>query len=255
MGMNEMTDLVNKIERRIGTKALNLPPDISKDKWADEVIDQDTLVTFSRYFPHAMPYYINTANRKDGFYLIDEGICAGTKVLGVRDINWHEFSTNSPTLQLGSGYGSYDFLSSAYDVEDASMVQMMADHTSLFSNGIYIDFIPPNKLKITSTVGGEILQNLKAIPIDLLIKHPKNLQTIEPTKMEIFEKLAIADVCVFLFAFLQHFDGLETVFANVDLKLGDIETKANGREEIVQYLEDNHVSAANKNQPVMFTIA
>ena len=32
---NNMTLLLNKIERRLGTKPLNLPEEIQKDKWAD----------------------------------------------------------------------------------------------------------------------------------------------------------------------------------------------------------------------------
>ena len=50
--MNRMTDVVNKVERRLGTKPLGLPDDLKKDKWPDEVIIPDTLETFSRYFPH-----------------------------------------------------------------------------------------------------------------------------------------------------------------------------------------------------------
>lgn len=30
---NNMTNLLNKIESRLGTKPLNLPADIAKDKW------------------------------------------------------------------------------------------------------------------------------------------------------------------------------------------------------------------------------
>ena len=52
MAYNRMTDVINKIERRLGTKPLGLPPELAKDKWASEVIIPDTLSTFSRYFPH-----------------------------------------------------------------------------------------------------------------------------------------------------------------------------------------------------------
>ena len=81
-----------------------------------------------------------------------------------------------------------------------------------------------------------------------------NLMTIPPTMMEIFEKLAIADVATFLYEELKYFDGLETVYASMELKLQDLESKASTRDEIVQYLDDNHVSAANSKQPLMFTI-
>jgi hypothetical protein len=44
------------------------------------------------------------------------------------------------------------------------------------------------------------------------------------------------------------------VFANVDLKLSSLEEKARDRQAVVEYMEQNYVSAANRNQPVMLTI-
>ena len=38
---NKMSDLLDKIERRLGTRPLNLPDHLKKDKWADEVIIKD----------------------------------------------------------------------------------------------------------------------------------------------------------------------------------------------------------------------
>ena len=38
MAFNKMNILLNKIERRLGTKPLMLPDDISKDKWVEETI-------------------------------------------------------------------------------------------------------------------------------------------------------------------------------------------------------------------------
>ena len=42
MAMNKMNLLLNKIERRLGTKPLMLPKEINKDTWVDEVIIPDT---------------------------------------------------------------------------------------------------------------------------------------------------------------------------------------------------------------------
>ena len=78
--------------------------------------------------------------------------------------------------------------------------------------------------------------------------------TISPTKMEIFEQLAIADVASYLYQELKYYNDLETVFASVNLRLETLEEKANSRNEIVEKLSENYVSAANKNQPILYTV-
>ena len=250
---NDMTKLLNKIERRLGTKQMNLPSHLQKDNWAREVICNETLDTFSRYFPHKVPYVLGPENRKGDFYLIDESICESMTILGAGDINWREWSHHYPGLMYG-GVNSYDMMTSGVDFETLADVQMMADHVSAFTNGIYIEYYPPNRLKLNIVISSSFLTNFQRIPIELFVKHPDNLKTIPPTQMETFENLALADVATFIYEDLKMFDNLETVFANVDLKLQSIEEKARNRERIVEELERNYVSAANKNQPIMLTI-
>ena len=67
--------------------------------------------------------------------------------------------------------------------------------------------------------------------------------------METFEALAECDVARFLYEELKLFDGLETVYANIDLKLADLQDKANRREDVINYIKDSYVSASNKHQP------
>ena len=95
---------------------------------------------------------------------------------------------------------------------------------------------------------------LKAIPINLLVKHPRNLMTIPPTQMEIFEELATCDVAIFLFNNIKYFNNVETAFATTELNLDVIQDYANRRPDIVQTLRDSYVTAANRNQPIMLTI-
>ena len=78
--------------------------------------------------------------------------------------------------------------------------------------------------------------------------------TISPTKMETFEQLAEADVARFLYENLKYYDGLETVHATIDLKMSDLENKAATRDDIVEKLDEAHVSAANKYQPLIFAV-
>lgn len=254
---NDMTRLLNKIENRLGLKPINLPEDIKKDKWASEVIENDTLVTFSRYFPRQFNYEVipNQHPKRDGWYLLDEDtISPDTKILGIRDINWSDFSQDSLMYHQNMGYGVYDYLSQSYGVEDVGLAQMRADHMSLFNNGIYIDFEPPNKFRLQSCTGADLGRTLGRFHMLILLEHRSDLTTISPTQMETFEALAQADIALFLYRYLAHYDQLETVYSQIDLKLQELENEGNKRDEIMNTIKEGYVSAANANQPYILTV-
>ena len=99
-----------------------------------------------------------------------------------------------------------------------------------------------------------LIELFLCIPISLFVKHSTNLMTIAPTKMETFEKLAIADVAKFLYENLKYYDNLETAFIKLDLKVQSLEEAANKRESIIEELDNAHVSTANDNIPYIMTV-
>lgn len=253
---NRMNKLLDKIERRLGTSQLNLPEYLQKDKWAEQVIQNETLDTFSRYFPNAMKIQLDLSQKNsNGYYLIDEYVPENVEILGVRDIDWSVFSQDSLRMQEALGYGTYDFFAGGYSLRDVASLQMRADHMSLFNNQLFVEYKPPNMVKVTTVSGADLTRyGSKSFPITIFIKHAPNLMTIPPTMMETFEELAQADVASFLYEQLKYYEGLETVYANIDIKMGDLQDKASKRDDIVQRLDEAHVSAANANQPLIFTI-
>lgn len=254
---NGMTKLLNKIENRLGIKMLNLPDALNKDTWANEIIIPDTLSTFSRYFPNQIEYQITGSHpKKDGWYYIDEAFIEGAEILGVRDLSWADLGRDSLYYQQEMGYGAIDSLatSSGFGMEDIAMAQMRADYGSLFNNKIYVEFAPPNKFAVMGRVNLDIGKGLKKFKVLLLIKHADNLTTISPTKMEIFEKLAISDTANFLYSNLKYFDGLQTVYASIELKLDDLRSKADERDGIIQELKDSYVSSSNDYAPMIMCI-
>ena len=258
---NKMTDLLNKIEWRLGLIPLtpHLPKEFGKEAWA-KVIENDTIVTFSRYFYHMIRFVVNDEttdqrieNNIKTYYIKDEYL-QGMKLLGVKDINWSDFSSDNLSVSQTAGYGYYtpDYMGCPQCTFETIMgYQMAADVQSLYNRGIFIDFEYPNKLRLTGS--GNVSVNLKSFVVDLLVQHP-NLNTISPTKMEIFEKLAQADVANFLQKNLRYFDGLETVYVNIDLKLNELESEAGKRENIIEDIENSYVSAANDNIPYILTV-
>lgn len=259
MALNKMNLLLNKIERRLGTKPLFLPEEVAKDTWVKEIIEPDTLMTFSRYFPYKVQIKIDTndkTKKKDGYFLIDTNLLGGQEILGVKDIDWSVYGREDGGLAQQSGLGYLDYMSAYnnYSMDDVMLLQARADMTSVFNNTIFVDFQEPNRIRLQSVTYGDITGGLGTIPLDVFVCHPSNLMTIAPTKMEVFENLATADVASTLVPYLKHYDNLETVFANVNYGLEIMEQWAGRREEFVNELKEAYVSPSNENQPMMYCV-
>lgn len=253
--MNKMTNLLDKIERRLGTSIINLPPQLSKENWA-KIIEQDTIPTFSRYLPNAIKVLVDTKTTDaEGYSWIDTTLPDSIKVLGIRDIDWGAFAAINGGSRTPAGFGIYDMWSSQYGLNEMMLLQARADISSFYNTGIYPEFKYPNKVKFKTAAGTAAINfQYDAVPLTVLIEHSLDLSTIAPTKMEIFENLATADVASFLYESLKYFDNLETVFANVDIKIDSLKDRADKRDEYVNELKDGYVSAANTNQPLMYTV-
>jgi hypothetical protein len=255
---NNMTNLINKIERRLGLMPLtpHLPEKYGKDAWA-EVIKDQTLTTFSRYFPWKVPFVVTPdVPQRDGWYIIDEEKYFGQTgvLLGIQDIDWSDFSSDNLSVAQISGYGNYiDFYGANISFDDLLCHQMRADAMSLINYGIYIKYREPNMFRLEGLTNQMIVQ-MNRFTVTVLLKHPDSLQTISPTKMETFEELAKADVAEFLSSNLRFWDQMDTVFATVDMKLGDIDQAAQKRDQIIERLESSYVTAANDSIPFLITV-
>lgn len=257
---NNMSVLLNRIEITLGMRGINLPDEIAKNTWAEPdkgPIAIMTIPDFSQLYPAMITVSLDNAPTKNGYYLLDEaiGISDGTRIIGVRDINWEGYQ-NSGAAVLNSGYGMYTLYQDNYSVEDLMMQAATNNLMSAFStaNSIFIDFKEPNMIKLKSVTGAELSKYNMQYPIDVFIEHPLNLTTIPVSQMKAFTDLATSDVAHVLYEFLKYYDGTPTLFADVDLKLDTLKQFADNRDQIYQKLDDDHVSAANANQPLIFTI-
>lgn len=259
---NDMTSMINKIERRLGLLPLtpHLPKEFSKSVWED-VIRTDTLVTFSRYFYRKIPFRVDkeTCNKRRGadgvwVYYIKDGYFDNVKIYGVMDIDWNDFNNDNISLSQTAGYGYYtpQYVGCPSCTFETIMgYQMIADFNSLTNRGIFIEFEDPNKIKLTGAAGANV--NLDHFVVNMLVQH-MTLSTISPTKMETVESLAQADIANFLWKNLRYYDGLETVYLNIDLKLSELESEAQKRSDVIEEIKNSYVTASNENIPYMITI-
>ncbi len=247
---NNMSNILNKIERRLGMLPLtpHLPKEYNKDAWAD-VIVTDTLETFSRYYHRKIPFHVTkiTAPRKNGWYYIDEDYLGNQKILGIGDIDWSNFSNDVVGQASQYGYGLTD-VGISMSFEDILNYGMRATYSSMINNNIYPEFEYPNRLRICSVGNNSI--DIGDFVINLFIKHSDDLSSISPTKMETFEALAQADIAGFLANNLKYWDGLETVLSSSDLKLGTLESEASKRDQVIDEIKQSYVSAGNESIPL-----
>lgn len=252
---NDMTRLVNKMERQLGTRLLNLPEAICKNMW-HEIIEEDTMSMFSRYFPLQVLYPLGRSSpaTDDGWYFIDEASIGNPKIIGVRDIDWASFRQDTGYLyqEIGGGFVDALSLQGGMSMEDIANVQMRRDLGSLFNSGIYVDFKAPNLIHLTSTLGMDVSKSLKQYHIIVFIQH-ESLLTINETKMELFERLAKADLATFLYGELKHCE-IESAYVNIDLKIGELQDEMSKRDDIINEMKESSVTAANPACPIMMTI-
>ena len=249
---NQMTLLLNKIQRRLGLITLELPDKIGKDSW-HTIIEEDTIPTFSRYFPYKITTIIDNTCEKDGFFFIDKDVPEGCKILGVKDIDWQAYRVDPRFDRYGINFSTYDFISRDYGIDDVAFSQMSADYLSLFNLGIYIEFEYPNKIRLVS-VNGSPVSRYRPFPLQIFIEHPSNLMTISPTMMESFEQLAQADIATFLYQQLKYYDNQDTVYMQLDLKLETLQEWANKRDDIVRQLDEAHTTTANEAGSLIMTV-
>ena len=246
--LNSMTDLINRIEDRIGLRMVNLPSAIDKHYWPT-IIKRDTLKTFSIFFPHKTTVYIDTRNPKyrtrSGWYLVTDFMTKGQTLISIGDISWSQFS-HYACGEMSLGLGVYDYVGNNFSLDDVGLLQMRADHTSVFQNSIFVVTERPNRVRFQTVNNRDITRYISVIPLDIMVKNYDDLSTISPGMSEDFDDLACCDIALFLYNQLKFFDGIETVFTNVDLHMDELRDWMGRRPDVVQKLRDNNVSAGNK---------
>lgn len=254
---NDFSRLIKKIENNLGLIPLtpHLPKEYNKEAWL-EIIKDQSLVTFSRFFPHKISYPITTETAKkkgDRYFIDDEEFFGGARLLGILDIDWDSFGKQGGNHPEAGNYG-YANTTGAFSLNFDQIIgtQLMANINSVYNSGIYIQQFDPNQFEIRNCYNSPV--NLSNFPVFVIVEHT-NLSTISATMMETFEDLAMADVAKFLFRNLRYWDGLATIYADVDLKLGELETEAGKRDEIIKLLDESSVSSANETTPIMITIS
>ena len=248
---NQMTTLLNRIERQLGLSIMPLPDGLKKNDWA-AIIAEDTIPVFSQYFPYSIVDIITPDQKKDDYFFIDQHLPDGARILGVKDIDWFSYRADSRFDRYGINIPTQEWLSRDYALSDVALTAVGNDMMSLFDLGIYPEFEYPNKIRLVS-VNGTFISQYRPFPLRIFLEHP-SLMTISPTMMEQFTKLAKADIALAIYNVLKYYDNMDTSFAQLSLQLDVLQDWANKRDDIIRELDEAHVNASNEYQSLIMTV-
>lgn len=200
--------LLNRIKKRLGIFYFKLP---ISDKDLIDVITDDTLVTFSRYYPAYLSIPLDTSeenkipNERYGYYINTDMLAEGVKILGIEDVTYD--------AQFFGGYmDPY-----ANNVFDFMELQAGLNLSAIMNCPITWNFYNPNKIVFDEDIRGRTSK----LFVTASITYSKSLANIPTSYEDEFFKLALIDIKIFLYNNLKHFDNIDTTFGQISLKIDE----------------------------------
>lgn len=246
-------NLLNNCKRLLGISTFKLP--ITDDELLD-ILYQDTLPTFSRYFPRYIKLKMNlrdcekadnVVNSQRNNNIISSGTTTGSAayhldismygqdlvILDIEDIKNIDARLN--------GYGNpYFYTDNAYDLLLNSFAQANLE-AMVCVPPIYF-YQEPNILVIEEF--GSLTEDM--VSITFLLMHAYDLSTIKMTYKDKLKKLFLLDLKINLYEILKHSDNIDTPFGQINLKIDDWANAQDKREELENEWEQHFLSHRRK---------
>jgi hypothetical protein len=226
--------LVRRIKREIGIYGIALPID-DLDGMIKDILEDTTLPVFSIYQPLEEQYQLdildhNAVRRSvDGsdLYILPE--FPGRKLLYVKRVCYNEGYLRSNSYPGIFPKNTMDTLGGLLSTTVGKNI------TDIAINSVTFKYIHPRRLYVYDAVVSACLT------ATLAFEHDRSFQSIPPTAEESFYNLAVLDVKAGLYPTIKHYDGLETSFGRIELKLDDWQSAASDRKELINNWDENYL--------------
>ena len=218
------TEVLRYINRNLGASMQEL--ELNEDEIM-EIVFQESLPTFSKYFPYIMKLEIShkclVPGQLNSYYLpYQEGI----KYSGVHNIL-------TPNV---SYYGN-----TMLTVNTSPLTsQILEDGYSMSVTPITWDFQEPNIVRIYPR-----LMSSTDVLVEAKCVHPKHMKTINFGMREHFLKLCYLDVLVSLYPLRKRFSSLNTPLGNIELFLDQVEQASSQREELLNTMAEMSLKSSS----------
>lgn len=188
------------------------------DKQMMRVVMQQTLHTFSQYFPFLPMVTLSDKDRINGN-------CMEYRIpndWNLQILSLHKYYMNAEN-KFGLGW-------IAPIVSNPIDAQLAADRYSMFVTPLTIDYYPPNRLAIKQNyynASGYLTVQFKAV-------HPEHLKTIEPNLRDDFLQLAFYDVCISLYPLRHRFTTINTIYGSLEPFTELLDSAEDKRKELLE---------------------
>ena len=228
-------------KRKLGLKSL---PQVYSDEELLDILYEDTIPTFSIYFPYNYNFKVNLSECRRAeadFAISDTNNCRAyhldlpynMNVIEVADVQYAQLAYNSyyyPTCSFGDSYDIF-----VGQVLQGQLESMMTFNTTW-------EFHEPDILVINSPVS-EISDTIN---LSLLITHSSDMSTIKFSYKDFIIKLFMIDLKIALYEELKRYDKIDTTFNQIDLKIDKWEDAENERETLLEEWEGRFLSHRKK---------
>ncbi len=225
------TDVIRYIKRMIGSVVYDIE---LTDKEMMDTVFQQTLPTFSKYFPYRFRVLVSEKDE----------VVGGKSCYKLPDIDGLEITGISKVF-LGNFYG-YNFNNGLTSgTSNPFDSQLIADFKSVTETPCTWHFLAPNHIEIFP----KIMQSNKAI-VTVKAIHPRHLRTIKMSLRDEFLHLALLDVLESLYPIRKRFENISSPYGSINLFLEQVERAHDEREQLLERFHEN--SLRDSDAPRLF---
>lgn len=214
-----LTMVLRYINRMLGTAVQEI--ELTEEEII-RVVLQESLMTYSKYFPYQYKERITQAD------CVGEGYTNvfrlpnkdRLEIIGVHKV-WldHQNQFGGSLLPL---------------INDPFSSQLLNDNLSMTMTPVTFEYQAPNLITIRPNI-----RYLKSALVEVKAVHPRHLKTIPVSMRDQFLRLALDDVLLSLYPIRHRFESLSTVYGNISLFLEMVDGAAADKEALIDSWKEN----------------
>lgn len=234
----DINRMIRRIKRDIGLYGIALPIE-NLDQLILDIIEDTSIPVFSIYCPREEVVTLDINNmihdRNYGrgescdLYILPDWLYSGNRnILYVKRIEYADDIMSRNYYPTGRG-------SIFNNLEDVMLANANKPIVDLSVAKITFRYEHPRKVYIYDSL---IASKLR---LTLACEHDVSCQSIPPTAAESFFKLAELDIKAGLYNTVKHYDGIETSYGRIELKIDDWQNARQERDDMIKDWDESYL--------------